>query len=355
MENKTLAPLPQSLAPMAEGIHQLIQSVFDEKALAGMFTDGNKPKILENPLNDNYWKEEFQTLWGYINHQYAYTVSFDSDELIQKSIRHINEHMWTTRLQYTVTSGQQMRDMDEHSVERGESFTDEKTRTEVLKLTESSQVTYDVIGKIAEGATLTRRTTAAILTGLDKTTFAWYRINPEEFITKAIRLIKEQKASMIVESITYNHTDGVYESDIFTCERCGDLTRAFRAKKHIQDYVFTDGYAKDGKSVERRFAEDMEKATEVCVYAKLPRGFAIPTPVGNYSPDWAIAFNAGTVKHVFFIAETKGTMETLNLKPIEQAKIRCARKLFNEISTSHVRYHDVKDYQTLLSIMETLQ
>ena len=355
LENQSLAPLPASLLDMADGVHRLIQSVFDENALAGMFTDGNKPKVLENPLNKNYYKEEFQALWNMINHQYAYTVHFDSEELIQKAIRHINEQMWTTRLQYTVTSGQQMRDMDEHSVERGESFTDERTRTEVLKLAESSQVPYDLIGKIAYGATLTRRTTARILAGVTETAFAWFRVNPEEFIAKAIRLIKEEKANMIVEGITYNYTNGTYQKEIFTAEHSGDLTRAFRAKKHVQDYVFTDGYAKDGKSVERRFAEDMEKASEVCVYAKLPRGFAIPTPVGNYSPDWAIAFHAGSVKHIFFIAETKGTLESFCLKPIEQAKIRCARKLFNEISTNAVRYHDVKDYQSLLGIMEALK
>jgi type III restriction enzyme len=117
--------------------------------------------------------------------------------------------------------------------------------------------------------------------------------------------------------------------------------------------VFTDGTA--DKSVERKFAEELDGAEEVCVYAKLPKGFSIPTPVGNYSPDWAIAFNAGTVKHIFFIAETKGTMESLQLRPIEKAKISCARKLFNEISTDNVVYHDVDSYQSLLNIMPTIE
>lgn len=158
---------------------------------------------------------------------------------------------------------------------------------------------------------------------------------------------------MIVEHIAYNRTEGCYDSSIFTAEKKnGDFTKAFRAQKHIQDYVFTDGSAE--KSVERRFAEDMDKASEVCVYAKLPKGFSIPTPVGNYSPDWAIAFHAGTVKHIFFIAETKGTMQSLNLRPIEQAKISCAMKLFNEISTDDVVYHDVDSYQSLLNVMEKL-
>ena len=116
--------------------------------------------------------------------------------------------------------------------------------------------------------------------------------------------------------------------------------------------MFTDGSAE--KSVERRFAEDLDAAEEVCVYAKLPKGFHIPTPVGNYSPDWAIAFYEGTVKHIYFVAETKGTMDSLELRPIEQAKIKCAKKLFNELSTNNVRYHEVDSYQSLLNIMSML-
>ena len=156
---------------------------------------------------------------------------------------------------------------------------------------------------------------------------------------------------MIVEHISYNQTDGTYDSSIFTAERNTDFSKAYRSKKNVQDYVFTDGYAKDGRSVERRFAEDMDIAEEVCVYAKLPKGFAIPTPVGNYSPDWAVAFYDGTVRHIYFIAETKGSMDSLSLKPIEKAKIDCAKKLFSQISGADIVYEKVDSYQRLLDIM----
>lgn len=350
LENNCLAPLPEALAPLGEGVHILVQSVFDESVLDSMIENGNKTKIQENDLNDNFYKKEFQTLWGYINHKYAYTVEFDSEELIQKAIKHINEKMFVTKLQYTVITGNQTTDMDENAIARGEGFNQAKTRTETLKHAETSQIKYDLVGKIADGTTLTRRTIVAILSGIEKPIFALFKHNPEEFITKAIRLIKEQKATMIVEHISYDQIEKQYDSGIFTAEKgVGEFAKAFRAKKHIQDYVFTDGSA--DKSVERRFAEDMDRAEEVCVYAKLPKGFSIPTPVGNYSPDWAIAFNEGTVKHIYFIAETKGTMESLNLRPIEQAKIACAKRLFNQLSTSKVKYHDVDSYQTLLNIM----
>lgn len=230
----------------------------------------------------------------------------------------------------------------------------EKSKTYTLERAEGSAVKYDLVGKIAEGAKLTRRSAAKILAGIKPYTFAMFKNNPEEFITKAIRLINEQKATMIVEQITYNQTEGTYDSSIFTAEKSTDFSKAYRAKKNVQDYVFADGYAKDGQSIERKFAESMDLADEVCVYAKLPKGFSIPTPVGNYSPDWAIAFNKGVVKHIFFIAETKGTMETLNLKSIEQAKIACAKKLFSTLSSADVVYHEVNSYQHLLDIMDRL-
>lgn len=350
--NKKLAVLPESLVPIENGVHTLIQSVFDEHVLDTMIENGNKTKILENKLNDNFYKKEFQTLWGYINHQYAYTVTFDSKELITKAIQHLNEKMFVTKLQYTVTSGEQVKDLDTDVLNTGDSFVAETRETYTLDKAAGSQVKYDLIGKIAEGTTLTRRTTAAILAGINSPVFAMFRDNPEEFISKAIRLIKEEKATMIVEHIAYNRTKATYDGNIFTAEKNTDFTKAYRSKKNVQDYVFTDGYA--AKSVERRFAEDMDLAEEVCVYAKLPKGFSIPTPVGNYSPDWAIAFNKGTVKHIFFIAETKGTMESMELRPIEQAKIKCATQLFNILSTEDVVYHEVDNYQNLLGIMEKL-
>ena len=349
----TLAPLPEELKPMTDGIHILIQSVYDDSLLKDMFVDGHESKVKENPLNENFAKKEFQALWKQINHKYAYTVEFDSSELIEKSIDYINEKLFVSELQYTATIGRQKDKMDEYEVERGVSFSGEKTRTQTLKHAESSQIKYDLIGKVAEGTTLTRRTVAAILQGIKLEKLYMFRNNPEEFISKVIKLINEQKATMIVEHISYDLIEGKYDSNIFTSEKnTQSFDKAFLAKKAIQDYVFTDGSAE--KSIERKFAEDLDAADEVCVYAKLPRTFQIPTPVGNYSPDWAIAFYEGTVKHIFFIAETKGTMDSLNLRPIEQAKISCAKKLFNEMSTSKVKYHDVDSYQSLLNIMNSL-
>ena len=353
LQMQMLAPLPDELAPMAEGIHLLVQAVYDDSALKGMISDGHDTKIKENPLNENFAKKEFQALWSQINHKYAYTVEFDSAELIQKAIAHVNDRLFVSELQYTTTVGRQKDEINEHELGRGDSFGGERTRMRALRQVHGGHLKYDLVGKIAQGTVLTRRTVVAILKGLRPEKLYMFKNNPEEFITKIVRLINEQKATTIVDHITYDTIEGSYDNRIFTADKSVyDFEKAFHATKAIQDYVFTDGTAE--QSVERRFAEDLDAAEEVCVYAKLPRGFHIPTPVGNYSPDWAIAFYEGTVKHIFFIAETKGTMETLQLKPIEQAKILCARKLFNEMSTSQVKYHDVDSYQHLLDVMKSL-
>lgn len=350
---KTVKDLPEELKPMTEGIHTLIQSVYDDSIMESMFTNGHEPKVKKNPLNENFFKREFQALWKEINHKYAYTVKFDSEELIRKAITYIDQKLFVFGLQYTTTVGRQKSEMNEYEIEGFTSFTGEKTRTQTFKHAQTSKIKYDLIGKVADGAILTRKTVAAILQGIRTDKFFMFRNNPEEFISKVIRLINEQKATMIVEHITYDTIEGEYDSSIFTAEKnTQSFDKAFLAKKSIQDYVFTDGSA--DKSIEKKFAEDLDSAEEVCVYAKLPKTFRIPTPVGNYSPDWAIAFYEGKVKHIFFIAETKGTMKSLELRPIEQAKISCAKKLFNEISTSKVKYHDVDSYQSLLNIMNSI-
>lgn len=351
-ENNNFAPMPEKLKPMEYEIHKLIQSVFNAKAFEDMYGNGHETTIYKNDLNDNFFKKEFQTLWKYINHKYIYKVDFDSEELIKKSIIAINENLRVSPLQYTMKISEQKDAISVHDIEGNYSFKDAKSSTNTIETILPSSIKYDLIGNVADITVLTRRTVARILSGIDVNRFNLYKKNPEEFISNVSRLIKEQKATMIVEHIYYDEIEGKYDSSIFTADSNINIDRALLVKKHIQPYVVTDGTAKE--SVEKKFARDLEGADEVCVYAKLPRGFSIPTPVGNYSPDWAIAFNQGSVKHIFFVAETKGTMESMELRPIELAKIECAKKLFNEISTDDVVYHDVDSYQSLLNIMPSI-
>lgn len=339
VKNGTLEPIKKtSIAPMANDIHKLVQSIFDESiALDDMVEDGNRTEITDNKLNQaNFNKKEFQELWKQINHKYAYTVHYDSEELVRKVVNDINGNLNVKQLSYTVHSGMQS---DVNAFD-----SNQKTTSEKIDVTALSQTKYDLVGEIAKGATLTRKTVVNILQRIDASKFAMFKNNPEEFISKVVRSIKEQKATMIVECIRYNTIDETYDSTIFTNEKhSATFDRAIPANKSVMEYIFPDSNG------ERDFAKALEMATEVCVYAKLPRSFQIPTPVGNYAPDWAIAFEKDKMKHVFFVAETKGSMDSMDLRPVEKAKIECAKKLFNEASTGNVHYAHVASYQDLLN------
>ena len=338
--NGTVAPLPQKLQSIAEGVTRLINSIFDPKALDDMVVE-EKVTTPDNKLNENFNKAEFQALWNEINHQYVYQVSYDSNELIDKAILYINKDLEVKQLRYVMVEGTQ----DESQVTE---FGDTRSQSRELNDVCTSTVKYDLVGDIAKGSNLTRRTVVKILQGIKQSKLYLFKNNPEEFIRKVISIIKEQKSTMIVEAIHYNITEDKYDSDIFTVKSKMDFDRAYEAKKHITDYVFSDSKG------ERQFAHDLDEASEVVVYAKLPRTFQIPTPVGNYAPDWAIAMKKNNVKHIFFVAETKGSMSSMDLSAVERAKIDCAEKLFNSISTANVKYHKVATYQDLIDGMNAI-
>ena len=338
--NGNVAPLPSKLQPIAEGVTRLINSIFDPKALDDMVTE-EKTTVPENKLNENFGKEEFQALWKEINHKYVYAVNYDSEELVRNAVVHIDAELNVKQLRYVMIEGVQN---ETEVTEFGDTCSQSHRLTDVC----TSTVRYDLVGDIAKGASLTRRTVVRILEGIKESKLYLFKNNPEEFIRKVTGIIREQKSAMIVEAIQYNMTDGKYDSDIFTVKGKVDFDKAYEARKHITDYVFSDSKG------ERNFAHDLDEASEVVVYAKLPRSFQIPTPVGNYAPDWAIAMKKDGVKHVFFIAETKGSMSSMQISKIENAKIECAEKLFNSMSTAKVKYHKVASYNDLMDAMNSL-
>ena len=344
--DEKLEPLADELQPMSKSVMRLVQSIYDPSVLKDMIDDGSKTTTPDNKLNDNFMKKEFQELWRRINHKYAYTVSFDSEELIEKAVAAINKELEVTQLSYVVTRGEQKDKASLNDMKHGEMMRQQESATEKLKTDIVSNVRYDLLGKISSATRLTRKTVATILSKIRPPKFDMYKANPEEFIRKVTRLILEQKATIIVEHISYNRIDGKFDSDIFTQEKHGTIDRAFEGKKSIVDYVFTDSEG------ERKFVGQIDTAKEVAVYAKLPKGFHIPTPVGNYSPDWAIAFQEGEVKHIYFVAETKGSMSSMDLREIEKGKIACAEKLFAQISTSNVKYGKVDSFETLMDIVK---
>lgn len=351
LENGSLAEVNENLKDIEDYLHKLVQAIYDENILENMFSDGNATKILKNELNDNFYKKEFQELWNLINHKYAYKVNFETDELIKNSVQSINKNLHVSELSYTISIGQQKDNFSTDDIKKLDSFeVKEGLRTEKLSHSEYSSVKYDLIGKIATNTVLTRNTIVKILSKISEGKFNMFKQNPEEFISKVSRYINEEKATIIVDHIIYKEIEGKYDSEIFTAENKGkSFKEAFKAKKHIQDYVFTDGISE--KSVERNFVEQVDNCADVIVYAKLPKGFYIPTPVGNYSPDWAISFKEGTVKHIYFIAETKGSLSSLQLKPIETAKIESAKILFDSLSNENLKYDKVDSFEYLIDLI----
>lgn len=343
------APTAEVLKPVMDFMWPLVDALYLDVPKP---VDGRKPKKV--PFNEaNFKKREFQELWGRINHKAVYQVEFDSEELITNCIRTLDRALQVTVMQYLVEAGKQVVGLDVEQLEAGTGFKVSQTKVEHSAVSAGSTVKYDLLGEIAEKTQLTRQTCAAILTGIQAGTFAKFKQNPEQFITEAARLINEQKATVIVEHLSYDPLDSRYDSSIFTENQTAqDLSKAGdKLKKSVYEYVVTDS------KVERSFVEKLDVSDEVVVYSKLPRGFFIPTPVGDYNPDWAIAFRDDTtkIKHVYFVAETKGSMSTLQLKGVENAKIECARKFF--ASLNHMAAHDcvkydvVKDYDTLLQIV----
>ena len=191
---------------------------------------------------------------------------------------------------------------------------------------------------------LTRKAVVQILSGIRKDVFDQFKYNLEEFIIKAAGLINDEKATAIIEHITYNMLDERYDADIFTEPAIkGRLgVNAIKARRHLYDHIVYDS------ENERDFAEKLDTDAKVAVYVKLPKGFYISTPVGRYNPDWAIAFHKDSVKHIYFVAETKGSLSSLQLRLIEEAKIHCAREHFKAISGDNVIYEVADNYQSLL-------
>lgn len=340
-----LAPLPEELQPMQEGIVKLVKSVFDPNVLKELFKDARSTKIVDNPLNENFSKKEFQELWKAISQKYVYKVDFDSNELIQKSIDYINSHLQVKELQYIIRTGEQKDMMTQDVIEDKESFN--ITGSENRKLSyKASSTRYDLVGRLSKTTSLTRRTIVAILKGLNLDIFDMFKVNPEDFIIQVSKFINYQKATMIVEHISYSEAKGIapYDSSIFTAEKIDrDLVKAYVGTKSVQKYMFLDG------KVEEEFAKEMDiPDNEVYIYAKLPRGFQIPTPMGNYAPDWAIVFHQDKVKHIFFVAETKGSLDSEELRGIEDGKISCAKKLFSSIRTRDIHFEHVSTYQDLM-------
>lgn len=335
----------EEVADSAASVIEIIDSIYDSKAMQPENARSNNVELEVD--ESKLAMPEFKALWAKINSKSVYVVDFDTDELVRKSIDSLDRKLRVSKIYFKVETGAMEQIKSKEELVSGASFVKEESASYGNVVASSSNVKYDLIGKLVDETGLTRKAVIKILQGIQPATFNQFKNNPEEFIIKAAALINDEKATAIIEHITYDVIDDKYGTDVFTDPTIkGRLgVNAMKAKKHLYDHIVYDS------SNEQAFATELDTNTNVAVYVKLPDGFYISTPVGHYNPDWAIAFYEGTVKHIYFVAETKGSMNSMQLRLIEESKIHCAREHFKAISNGEVVYDVVDSYKTLLDMV----
>lgn len=334
--------IAEEVSDFALSVIEIIDSIYDSRMLQP--EDARKNNVELSVDEEKLSMPEFKALWNKINSKSVYVVDFDTDELIKKSITSLNNKLHVSKVYFKVETGTMEEIQSKEKLISGEAFVKEETENYSNTAFVSTNIKYDLIGKLVDETGLTRKAVIQILKGIDVTVFNQFKSNPEEFILKTASLINDEKATSIIEHITYDVMDEKYDTTIFTDSTIkGRLgTNAMKAKKHLYDHIVYDS------TNEKSFATELDTNKDVAVYVKLPDGFYISTPVGKYNPDWAIAFYDGNIKHIYFIAETKGSMNSMQLRLIEESKIHCAREHFKAVSNGTVVYDVVDSYKSLL-------
>lgn len=339
--------LPDSIKEFKDSIIEILTSVYSDKAIQ---IENARSNNVELHIDRNKLAmPEFKALWQKINAKSVYVVDFNTDELIKNAVDVLNAKLRINKIYFKVETGVMEQIESKAALAKGNAFIKEQNATygSDKKIAINSSVKYDLIGKLVAATGLTRKDIVKILTAIEKPVFDQFKDNPEEFIIKAAGLINDEKATAVIQHITYDMLDEKYDTDIFTEPTMkGKLgTNVVKTKKHLYDHVLYDS------ANEKNFAQELDTNKDVAVYVKLPNGFYISTPVGKYNPDWAIAFYEGSVKHIYFVAETKGSLSSLQLKDIEKAKIHCAKEHFKAISNGSVVYDVVDGYDELMNLL----
>jgi type III restriction enzyme len=335
-----IMPLPEALEPYRESVTKLLKSIYTDEP----FMPEDERKTIVLSTNSNFTKKEFQALWDKINFKTIYEVQFDTQKLIQDSKGRIDVDLHISERTYEVRTGT-LEDGTREQMQDGALMIESTRQNSKLKTDVYTNATYDIVGEIEAQTNLTRKTIVEILKAISPLKFGLLRKNPEEFIAKCSKLINEIKASLIINNIVYHKTEERHDAKtVFTNDKSA-LRNADLLKKHIYDFLTTDS------TIESDFAKALENSVEVVVYAKLPKNFYISTPIANYSPDWAIVFDKDKVRHIYFVAETKGSDSDMDLRGIEQLKIHCAKKHFDSISGGIVNFSKVSSFDKLLEII----
>jgi type III restriction enzyme len=337
---KNILPLPENLVPYKESVINLLKSIYSETSIK----PEDERKTIALNINANFKKKEFQDLWSKINIKTIYEVKFDTNILINQSVIQINKDLTVSERTYEIRTGE-LKDGTREEMKEGALIIESKRQNLKIKGDIYTSAAYDVIGEIETITNLTRQSIVDILKSINSEKFYLLRKNPEEFIAKCAKSINDVKASLIINNINYYKTEDRYDSKTIFSNDKSVLRDSDLLKKHVYDYLTSDS------KIEANFTKDLENSEEVVVYAKLPRSFHISTPIANYSPDWAIVFDKDKVRHIYFIAETKGSDSDLDLNYIEKLKIHCAEKHFEAIGNGVIRFAKISTFDKLLEMV----
>lgn len=342
LKNQDFEVLPQ-FAGFEKELKELIKKASSSAVVKGMIgNDKNNNSIILKP-NANFEKKEFQELWKKINSQVSYKIDIDTNELITSSVEGINQTLEVTKVLVNITIAKQ-RNLFEVEDLANETMMDEAKHIYEKMDYELGATKYDLIGEIVKNTQFRRKTIVKILSEIREDKFAMFKTNPEDFILKVSHIINSQKIKLLVSGIKYFKTDETYTNDIFTISnfKCNLNSDTIEVKKHIYDYLKSDS------NVEKEFARAMDNG-QIIVYAKLPNEFKIPTPMGTYNPDWAVVFERVDRKNIYFVAETKGNCEELQLKGAENLKIQYAKRYFECLNDEDIIYDCVNNYGELVN------
>lgn len=335
--------LGDQFSNIAESVADMLDSIYDAKKMRPTNARHTVRMTLRREIID---RPEFDELWRHINQRTYYQVNASEPELIHECVNAINCGLSVSKTQLVVKQG----DMGNISyVGEGNAMTMQHNRYHNVDLNVDNDVKFDLVGEIASETNLLRSTVANILNELAPSTFGKFCVNPEEFIRKCIQLINQTKPQLIVKNITYQPIEGkvMGKSDVFKgVIDVDDEAMCREARKHIYDHVRFDS------QIERSLSEQMDQDCDIDFYIKLPSKFTVHTPLGEYNPDWAIVASSSENKKIYMVAESKGTTQAPNLRPVEQAKIYCAKEHFAAISDSFIKYDVVSNINEVRTLMD---
>lgn len=313
--------VPEEFASIQENI---IQSI--KKVAGGLNIKDASDKTLVKLDKQILLGEDFQALWNEIKYKTTYRVNFDVRALVDACAQKIADELTCGKIKYVYSKAK-------NKITRVGVEIDDSTIT-IIFGNDAQLVQYelpDIVTYLQNETKLTRKNIVDILIKSGK--LESFKNNPQKFIDGVIAIIRKTMSIFIVDGIKYHKIgdEFYYAQECFEDkELYGYLSSNMhknRENKSIYDYTVYDS------DIEKSFAKSFNENENVKLFTKLPSWFKINTPLGGYNPDWAVLIEKDNEEKLYFVVESKGSLFTDDLRDTEEAKIHCAKKHFNEISS----------------------